>query len=350
MRINNPTATLFESTDQEQLLSKLGNPLESLNELIEWEKFRKRLNKLYPPRDKSKGGRPRMDVVMMFKVLILQQLYNLGDGSMEFQIADRSSFRNFLGIQSIKGVPDEKTIWAYRERLKDSGDLKKLFADFHRRLNKLGLIANKGKVVDATLVKAPIQRNTKEENQSIKKGDPVKEWEGKPHKIRQKDKDARWVKKHGKSTYGYKDHIKIDRKSKLIDSYAVGTASEHDSQRLEDLISNADKGQTLYGDSAYRSKEIEKLISGKKIKSRIHKKSYRKNPLKEVDQKSNASRSRIRVRVEHIFGHMKKCMGGFEIRSIGIERAKVNIGLKNLAYNIYRSTYLMSRKRKKVAI
>jgi len=242
MRVNNPTATLFESAEQEQLLSKLGNPLESLNELIDWEKFRKRLDKIYPPSDKSKGGRPR---------------------------------------QSIKGVPDEKTIWAYREVLKETGELEKLFADFHRRLSKLGLIANKGKVVDATLVKAPIQRNTKEENKSIKNGDPVKEWEGKPNKIRQKDKDARWVKKHGKSTYGYKDHIKIDRKSKLIDSYAVGTASEHDSQRLEELISKADKGQTLYGDSAYRSKEIEKLISDKKIKSRIHKKGYRKTPLKE---------------------------------------------------------------------
>lgn len=301
---------------------------------------------LFPPVDKSKGGRPRMDIVMMFKLLILQQLYNLGDQAMEFQIADRSSFRNFLGIKSIKGVPDEKTIWSYRERLKESGQLELLFKDFHKRLNSKGLVANKGKVVDATIVKAPIQRNSQEENDKIKQGEQIAEW----NKKRQKDIDARWVKKHGNSSYGYKDHIKIDRKSKLIDSYAVGTASEHDSQKLDSLISKKDKGQTLYGDSAYRGEKQEEIISKSKMKSRIHKKDYRGKPLTESEIKTNKSRSKIRVRVEHIFGHMKKCMGGFEIRSIGVQRAKTQIGLKNLAYNISRSTYLMSRKRKQSLI
>ena len=278
---------------------------------------------LFPPVDKSKGGRPRMDIVMMFKLLILQQLYNLGDQAMEFQIADRSSFRNFLGIKSIKGVPDEKTIWSYRERLKESGQLELLFKDFHKRLNSKGLVANKGKVVDATIVKAPIQRNSQEENDKIKQGEQIAEW----NKKRQKDIDARWVKKHGNSSYGYKDHIKIDRKSKLIDSYAVGTASEHDSQKLDSLISKKDKGQTLYGDSAYRGEKQEEIISKSKMKSRIHKKDYRGKPLTESEIKTNKSRSKIRVRVEHIFGHMKKSMCGFEVRSIGLQRAKTQIGL-----------------------
>ena len=350
MRINNPEATLFESSEQEHLLNKLGNPMQQLDALIAWETFRNRLDKVFPKVDKSKGGRPRMDIVMMFKVLILQQLYNLGDQAMEFQIADRSSFKNFLGIKSIKGIPDEKTIWAYREKLKESGQLKLLFNDFHKRLENKGLIANKGKVVDATIVKAPIQRNTRTENEKIKQGEEIEEWEANPNKNRQKDKDARWVKKHGKSSYGYKDHIKMDRKSKLIDSYSVGTASEHDSQKLKDLISKRDKGQTLYGDSAYRGEEQEKIIKKAKMKSRIHLKGYRGNPLNEQEQKTNSSRSRIRVRVEHVFGHMKKCMSGFEIRTIGMQRAEVQIGLKNLAYNIMRSSYLMSGKRKQILI
>lgn len=350
MRINNPEATLFESADQELLLRKLGNPLEQFDKNIDWEKFRKRLDKVFPKVDMSKGGRPRMDILMMFKLLILQQLYNLSDSSMEFQIADRSSFRNFLGIKSMKGVPDEKTIWAYRERLKESGQLNLLFNDFHKRLSDKGLIANKGKVVDATLVNAPVQRNTRAENAKIKKGEPIEAWESKPNKNRQKDKDARWVKKHGKSTFGYKDHIKIDRKSKLIDSYAVGSASEHDSQKLGELISKCDQDQTLYGDSAYRGQEQETIIDKAKMKSRIHMKGYRGNPLNERQKKTNTSRSRIRVRVEHVFGHMKKCMSGFEIRTIGLQRAEVQIGLKNLAYNITRSSYLMSRKRKQALI
>ena len=195
MRTNNPEATLFESQEQEHLLSKLVNPLESFNELIDWERFRNKLNKIYLNKSKGKGGRPRMDSLMMFKVLILQQLYNLSDQSMEFQIADRGSFRSFLGIKSIKGVPDEKTIWSYREKLKSSGQLENLFNDFHKRLSAQGLIANKGKVVDATIVKAPIQRNSKKDNEQIKNGEQITEWKNKPNKDRQKDKDASWVKK-----------------------------------------------------------------------------------------------------------------------------------------------------------
>ena len=350
MRIHNPMATLFESKDQEDLLNKLGNPLEKLRTLIDWESFRPRLNKALEVKENIKGGRPRLDVVMMFKVLVIQQLYNLSDQSTEFQIADRSSFRNFLSIKSIKGVPDEKTIWSFREQLSQSDQLRILFDDFHKRLSSHRLIANTGKVVDATIVKVPIQRNSKDENDKIKSGEVIPEWKATPNKARQKDTDARWVKKHGKSSFGYKDHIKIDRVSKLIDSYGVSPASEHDSQKLEDLLSASDCGQTIYGDSAYRGSLQEQLISKAGMKSRIHKKGYRSTPLTEKEKKSNKSRSRIRVRVEHIFGHMKKSMCGFEVRSIGLQRAKTQIGLKNLTYNMSRAVFLMSKKRKPIAL
>ena len=350
MRTYRPTATLFESSEQEHLLTKLGNPLEKLNTHIDWERFRKQIDKSFPVQDKSKGGRPRMDVLMMFKALILQQLYNLSDATLEYQIADRSSFRNFLGIRSIKGIPDEKTIWSYREQLTKAGIIKTLFESFHARLKKQGLIANVGKVVDATIIPAPIQRNSKKENKAIKEGKTIKEWEDKPRKKSQKDIDAKWVKKHAKSQYGYKDHIKIDRKSKLIDNYNVGAASEHDSQKLESLLTKKDKGQTLYGDSAYRSAELEKVIKKNKMKSRVHKKGYRNHPLTEKDKASNKSKSRIRARVEHVFGHMKKGMKGFEIRSIGIKRAEAQIGLKNLTYNISRAIFLVKKKRKVIVL
>jgi len=142
-------------------------------------------------------------------------------------------------------------------------------------------MANAGKVVNATIVKAPVQRNTKAENDKIKKGESIKDWETNPNKNRQKDKDARWIKKHGKSSYGYKDHLKIDRKSKLIDSYPVSPASVHDSQKLKELLSKKDKDQTLYGDSAYRGEEQEKIITKAKMKSRINLNEYRGHPLNE---------------------------------------------------------------------
>lgn len=350
MRTYRPQATLFESSEQEHLLTKLGNPLEKLSNHIDWESFRVQLNKSFRVLDKRKGGRPRMDVVMMFKALILQQLYNLSDASLEYQIADRSSFRNFLGITSIQGIPDEKTIWSFREVLTKTENIKPLFDNFHSRLEGKGLIANVGKIVDASIIQAPIQRNTKEENKAIKSGKLIKEWEDNPRKKSQKDVDAKWVKKHGKSQYGYKDHIKVDRKSKLIDNYSVGSASEHDSQQLTCLLTKKDKGQTLYGDSAYRSEEQEAVIKKCKMKSRVHKKGYRNKPLSQSDKRSNKTKSRIRVRVEHVFGQMKKGMGGFEIRSIGMKRAKTQIGLKNLSYNISRAIFLVKHKRKAVIL
>jgi len=113
MRISSHEPSLFESKEQEQLLSDLGNPLLCLDKHINWEEFRLEISNIFPKQNKRLGGRPRKDVVLMFKILILQQLYNMSDRNTEYQIADRSSFRSFLKIKSTREVPDEKTIWIF---------------------------------------------------------------------------------------------------------------------------------------------------------------------------------------------------------------------------------------------
>jgi len=176
------------------------------------------------------GPKP-YDPLLMFKILILQRYYNLSDEQIEYQILDRLSFCRFLGISINDRVPDEKTVWDFRDRLLSKGLDKELFELFGSLLEKHGLIAHEGKIIDASFVEAPRQRNSREDNKTIKEGQTPEKWAGTP-KERQKDTDAQWTKKNNENHYGYKNHAKVDNKHKFIDSYTTTDASVHDSQAL----------------------------------------------------------------------------------------------------------------------
>jgi IS5 family transposase len=250
------------------------------------------------------------------------------------------SFQRFLG-QGLNGnVPDEKTIWLFREVLTRRGMIEKLFDSFNAELEKQGLITNHGSIIDASFVEVPRQRNNRDVNATIKEGKTPEEWLDDPAKLRQKDTDARWTKKNDDTFYGYKDHVKVDTDSKLIKTYEVTDASVHDSQVVEQLLDESDAGTELHADSAYRSSEIEQTLNERRVISKVHEKAYRNQPLTETQIRSNRTKSRIRARVEHVFGYITNSMKGFHIRSIGILRARSIIGLINLAYNIVRSVQL----------
>jgi transposase, IS5 family len=330
----------FDEQDRLEMLSKQGDPLEQLNAIINWEIFRTQLKKCFKKEPKGPGGRPPFDYVLMFKILILQRLYNLSDAQMQYQILDRLSFQRFLS-QGLNGiVPDEKTIWLFREVLTRRGMIEKLFDSFNAELEKQGFITNHGSIIDASFVEVPRQRNNRDENATIKEGKTPEEWLDDPAKLRQKDIDARWTKKNSDTFYGYKDHVKVDTDSKLIKTYEVTNASVHDSQVVEQLLDESDAGTELHADSAYRSSEIEQTLKERRVISRVHEKAYRNQPLTETQIRSNRTKSRIRARVEHVFGYITNSMKGFHIRSIGILRARSIIGLINLAYNIIRSVQL----------
>jgi hypothetical protein len=144
-----------------------------------------------------------------------------------------------------------------------------LFKRFEEELVKLNLIVNEGKIIDASFVEAPRQRNSKEENARIKKeGAAPKQWEESPEKLAQKDVDARWTKKNNQTYYGYKNHTKVDSESKLISNYLVTDASVHDSQALDQLLEEKDKGEQLYADSAYTGQE--EILEKYQVKDQIH--------------------------------------------------------------------------------
>ena len=273
---------------------------------------------------------------MMFKIMILQRYYGLGDTQIEYQILDRLSFKKFLGLESGDKVPDEKTVWLFRENLTKSGLVKEIFEQFRQYLETEGLIMNEGKMIDASFTIAPRQRNTREENKMIKEGRGDELWNDKPNKKRHKDIDARWTKKNDETFYGYKNHAKVDTKSKFIDNYEVTDASVHDSQPLDDLLSEEDEGQDFYADSAYTGEEQEKVIDKYKMKNKVNEKGYRNKPLTDEQKTSNREKSKTRARVEHVFGFMEQSMNGLIVRSVGIVRATGIIGLINLTYNLFR--------------
>jgi len=183
---------------------------------------------------------------------------------------------------------------------------------------------------------APRQRNSREENKQIKAGKGDDLWNDKPNKKKHKDIDARWTKKNGETFYGYKNHAKVGTKSKFINTYTVTDAAVHDSQALDDLLTEKDKDQDLHADSAYIGEEQDKTIAKYEMKNKVHEKGYRNKPLTEQQKASNTKKSKIRARVEHVFGFMEQSMNGLVLKSVGITRASGIIGLINLTYNLFR--------------
>ncbi len=284
----------------------------------------------------------------MFKILILQKYYNLSDEQTEFQINDRTSFKQFLGLKLGDTIPDQKTIWHFKEQLTNKNLSKSLFEMFTVALMDKGIIAKEGSIIDASFVDVPKQRNSYEENTDIKNGIIPATFTQDPKKLAQKDTDARWTTKNKEKHFGYKDHINVDKKTKLITKYSVTSASPHDSTQIENIVDSTDR--ELHADSAYRSKEIEKYLEKQNCKSNLHEKGYRGNPLTEEQKESNTQKSRIRVRVEHIFGFMTNSMNnGLFMRSIGIKRIKESIGLLNLTYNLFRYEQLIRLKLVKIS-
>lgn len=334
---------LFDDHFLIEKLTKLGDPLQRLNNYIDWEIFKIPLDEAFAgkSKDKSKGGRPEFDKLTMFKALLIQSLYNLSDDQLEYQIIDRASFKRFLGLKKSDKVPDSKTFWHFREQLIEKDAIMSLFNIFNETLDSAGVFANEGKMIDASFVEAPRQRNTREENKYIKEtGAAPENWKEKPHKLCQKDIDARWTKKNNTTFYGYKNHIKSDTKTKLIEKFEVTDASVHDSQATEKLLTEKDEGQPLFADSAYTGEEQEKVYTEKKVINKVNEKGYRNKPLTEEQKANNKEKSRTRARVEHIFGFVENSMNGSIVRTIGIARAKAKIGLMNLTYNICRCTQL----------
>jgi transposase, IS5 family len=335
--------SFFEISECYARLDKGNDPLVKLSSMIDWKSLDVRLEPLRG-NNSGLGGRPRLSALLMVKCLLLQSLYNLSDDACEYQINDRLSFKRFLGLSTSDKAPDAKTIWLYRERLKHSSLYDGIFAWFLEQIDNAGYIAQEGQIIDATFV--PSHNPSGKHKKQLAEEIPLT-----PAQFSQIDLDATFTKKGNKSYHGYKDHIQVDNKYKIIRKHEVTTASVHDSQEFANLIdetNNTEKG--VWADSAYRSEGSEEMLSRKNLPSQVHERAYRNTLLTDEQKAKNKEKSSVRARVEHVFGQMNTAMGGLIVHVIGVHRVKVKVTLKNLAYNMQRFVFLLSRAQRDFCI
>jgi len=355
-------AGFFDVDERLKELSAKGDDLERLNAIVDFELFRPDLERAVPRSDGSRGGRPPFDHVFMFKILILQASHSLSDERTEYLIKDRLSFMRFLGLALADTVPDANTIWTFREALTratlgEKPAIEVLFRSYEMALTKAGFLAMGGQIVDASIVAAPKQRNSDGEKRDIRNGRIPEAWKDKPAKLAQKDRDARWTVKFSKGkpdengapridlavpAFGYKNHITIDREHGLIRTWTVTDAARHDGAQLPNLVSNNNTASSVWADTAYRSKANEQHLADNGLRSQIHRKKPAGKPTPVNIARANSAKSKIRSAVEHVFARQKGPMG-LIVRTIGIARARVKIGLANIAYNMTRAVWLTAR-------
>ena len=347
----------FDVEDRLKRLSDLGDQLEAFSAAVDFEMFRPTLDASLAYSDGAKGGRPPLDPVLMFKVLVIQAANNLSDERAEYLVNDRLSFMRFLGLGLGDRVPDARTIWLFRERLTQAvldgkPAIEVLFARFDAALRAAGYIAMSGQIVDATLVPAPRQRNTAAEKTEIKAGRIPAEWQASPAKLRHKDRDARWTVKFTKAkpaqdgtvpavdlaipVFGYQNHLGIDRAFGLIRTWKATDAAAYEGRVLrEGLLDKSNTAGSVWADTAYRSKANEGFMAENGFVSRVHRKKPPGRPMPVRTARANGAKSKVRAKIEHVFAEQKSRMGLF-IRTVGIDRARTKIGLANLTYNVKR--------------
>jgi len=336
----------FDLHNRYQDLSRGKDPLLILNDLIPWENFRAPILEALQrtPSNTPSKGRPPFDPLVLFKMLILQTFYTLSDQQTEFQCKDRLSFMRFLGVHLHAKVPDEKTLWAFREALIKTKVMDPLFEMLERFISDQGFEAKKGQMVDASIVEAPKRRLTRAESKELEQGKRPQRLEN-PHVRAQVDLDASWTKRHDRSYFGYKNHINADAVHKIIRCYSVTDAAPHDSTETENLIDPKNPSPFFYGDSAYGGEEKRKMLKEQGLRPRICMKGKRNHPLASWQKSHNRKVAHIRARVEHVFGRESQFgASAMLVRTIGIARASMKIGLINLVYNLQRYVVLTKQR------
>lgn len=314
--------------------------IEELAQFIDFECFRPILNKhSHPKKDKkpkNNAGRPPYDVVKMFRILIIQSLYNLSNDEMEFQLNDRISFMRFCAIGACDPIPDATTIWRFKESLGEDGS-RELFDYFEKQMVDAGLEFSAGSIIDASFVEARKQRNTPEENAYIKENAKAPEgWS--ENKKRQKDVDGQWAKKGDETHFGFKLHAVVDAVTKIITNHTTTPANVNDIVPMVDLMQ--DNTKYLLADSGYLGQEKETKLAEKEIKLHAVKKRKKgQEQLSDEDKQYNNQVSKVRCRVEHVFGTIKQ-MGGDLVRSVGLKRCTRFVNLVCLGYNMKRFAFL----------
>lgn len=330
---------LFLAEQREAKLAQFTGRLDRLSTLVDWQGLARAVNDATGREGaRPKGGRPPYPTQALLKIVVLQQLYgNLSDEEMEYCLLDRMSWQTFTGLAGHRHLPDARTIWAFKELLAKGGGAEALFEIVGEQLAAVGLKARGGQIVDATFVTVPKTDLNRDEKETIKDGQIPQHWSDK--QAAHKDTDARWTKKHDRCFYGYKAHINADQKHKLIRTIDVTPANVDDRTPLAELLDESEarkrEGQTVHADRGYHSAAVREMLKTKGLIDGV----ARKDDPNRYDQSEiherNKALSKIRARVEHVFGDWAQSSGK-TLRCIGKVRAKAQIILRACVYNLRR--------------
>ena len=348
-------AGLFDVEERLAGLSKKGDGLERLAAVVDFELFRPELERAVPRADRSKGGRPPFDHVLMFKVLILQTQNSLSDERTEFYLRDRLTWMRFLGLVG-DAVPDANTIWTFREALTKAGAVERLFELFDQELRAQGYLAMSGQLVDATIVAAPKQRNTRAEKQAIKDGRVPDDWQDKPAKLAQKGprcpldrQDDQGQVARGRNADGRSG----DPRVRLPEPHQRRSPPPADPPLAGHRRRRACRGPP---DRAARPRQHrlgcvgrhrlpfqeERGLAAPADADEPHPPQEAHRPMPPRTARANAKKSAVRAQIEHVFAEQKARMG-LVVRTIGLARATTKIGLANLVHNMRRLLWLDRR-------
>jgi IS5 family transposase len=328
---------LFAAQERETKLTKLGDALPVLDKHVDFAALAAEVDQAAPRPDRIRGGRPPFPTEVMVRILLIQQLFNLSDEQMEFQLLDRLSFQRFTRLVDTSQIPDRTTIWTFKERLIQAGASQSVFSAVNRQLAQHGYIARGGQIIDLSIVQVPRQSMGKEEKALVEDNAMPVDWS--PAKRRQKDMDARWTKKHGKSFFGYRLSANADKRYKLIRKLKVSTASEHDTNHFEDVLDPANTSRAVLADKGYIDGEREARLTAAGWRMSIQRKGSKDKPLSRTQEQRNRRIAKTRARVEHVFAGLAQ-MGQKTLRSIGLARATLHLNWKAAAYNLRRLCYL----------
>jgi IS5 family transposase len=290
--------------------------LENVERAINWEPIRNKIERCYR---QSGPGKPAFPVLIMFRSLLLQQWHKLSDPGLEEALADRISFRRFVGLRLEDKVPDHSTIHKFRDRI--APIMQQLFDEINLQLEAKGLILRKGTLIDATLIQAA--------------GCPASGEDDTPS-----DPDARWGGKGDDPTYGYKGHIGLDQGSELIRQVEMTPANEHDGSQFEAMISGDE--EVAYADKAYASQARSIWLQQHGIEDGILFKAVRGRSLTPIQKLINGELTAIRRSVEHVFGTWKRLYHWRRCRYFNLERNRCSLIVLCISYNLKRAIKLQS--------
>lgn len=298
------------SDELAQVRTKKKEFLAQIERIVPWKEW---LELIQPCYYKGERGNKPYPLEIMLRLYLLQNLYDLSDEGTVAEAIDSRAFSDFCCVDSSNQVPDGDTLGRFRNILIQNGLQEKLFDQVVTALMERGLILKKGTIVDSTIISAP--SSTKNQK---KKRDP----------------DAHQVKKGNTWHFGYKAHIGVDRDSGLVHTVEATSANVHDVVETSKLLTGEEA--VVYGDSGYlgadkREDAIIRNKSGQKIKYKINRRPSQIKKLSKSGQyaakKVEHAKSSVRVKVEHVFGVVKRQLRFRKTRYRGLEkqRAKFNI-------------------------